>query len=121
MRVRCERCGHEQMIAPRRTRQASAFFHVACGRYAAEMGMSAADAKIMFKHAYGTWVRYPFEGPIPEWPGAFVHMYAGQPNEEIIYMKSESAYTKGEERRLTDGVRTEAYDAGIDMSDVFDE
>ena len=121
MKVKCERCGHVQEIAPRRSRQASAFFHVACSRYATEMGIRADDAKIMFKHAYGVWEPVPFRGPAPDWPGRFVRLYAGQQNEEVVFMKSESAYTKAEERHLTEGVKVEAFDAGIDLSDVFGE
>jgi len=120
MKITCEKCGHVQDIAPRRSRQASAFFHVACGRYASEMGMKAADAKILFKYSYGVWSPVPFRGPTPKWPGQFVLMYEGQPNETLVFMKSEAAYTKPEERRLTEGVKTEMYDAGVDAEDLFE-
>jgi hypothetical protein len=85
------------------------------------MGMTAEDAKVMFKHAYGVWVPFPFRDGAPEWPGRFYKMYEGQQNEMLIFAKSESAYTKAEERALVDGVKTEAFDAGVDLGDLFDE
>jgi hypothetical protein len=121
MKVTCPRCGLVHEISPRRTPQASRFFHAACGRYASAMGMTAEDAKVLFKWHYGVWVPMPFRDGPPEWPGRFYRMYKGQQNEILIFAKSEAAYTKAEERALVDGVKTEAWDAGVDLSDLFDE
>ena len=121
MKVQCPRCGLVHEISPRRTPKASRFFHAACARYAIEMGIRAEDAKIMLKHAYGVWVPVPFRDGPPEWPGRFVKLYAGQQNESLVFMKSEAAYTKAEERQLTEGLKIEAYDAGVELGDLFDE
>ena len=79
-------------------------------------GQGAAYVKILFKYMHGPWEHYPFRGPAPDWPGRFVELFAGTPDHKLIYLKSEAAYNKTEERRLIEGAIAECFDLGADIS-----
>lgn len=120
MNIQCPYCKKRFELAPRRKPSHSRFFHMLCGAYARVSGLAAAKVKVLFKYSYGVWVEFPFQGPPPEWPGAFVVMYKGLPTEQTIYLKSEAAYTKAEENALIEGVKVEAFDMGINF-DQFED
>jgi len=113
--VKCPACHVKFTINPRRRQTHSNLLHKLVATWATEMGESAAHAKIVFKYAYGVWVPFPFEGPVPDWPGQFAVMYEGTQSEVTVYMKSESAYDKDEEQALVEGTKAECFDAGIDL------
>lgn len=120
-KVKCPNCGQWFPIRGRRSQVQSNFTHLAIGRYASAMGMTAAQAKLMFKTQYGIWVPFPFREGAPPWRGMFVEIYPGTPDHRLVFMKSEADYTAKEEKALTEGVKTEAFDAGIDLSDLFED
>lgn len=111
--MRCPNCGYR--IDPKRTDKQQRTFHKLCSSYSRASGQGAAYVKILFKYLHGPWVTYPFRGPAPEWPGRFIEMFQGTPDHKLIYMKSEGAYTKKEERVLIDGAVAECFDIGADI------
>ena len=79
------------------------------------------NAKLILKYRYGPWYEVG-NGPIPDWPQAKLwRMWPGTPNEKLILFKSESIYSVDEEKQLVDGLKVEAFDAGVDLGDLFGE
>ena len=115
MTVTCPKCAHEWHISPKRSLDQSRLLHKLIAAYAHAVGEDPAHAKVVFKYWYGESVAYPFETP-PEWPGRFVQLdlpYADGP--VIVYLKSEAAYSKAEERALIDAVHARCIDVDADL------
>ena len=122
MKITCPRCGHDFVINPRRRQKQSNLFHAACARYAIGTGQTAEAAKLILKYRYGAWVEVTNRSDIPDWPQAKLwRMYPGTCNEKLVLFKSESIYNLDEERQLIDGMKIEAYDAGVDLGDLLEE
>lgn len=122
MRVECPSCHASFTVAPRRRQKQSNLAHKLIGAYAREQAIDFEYAKALMKWRHGPWVSFPFPGgEVPEWPGRFFELFEGTPDHCIVYMKSESAYTKGEETQLINGVMSDCMEAQIDLSWMRDE
>jgi hypothetical protein len=115
MTVTCPKCGGDVVIHPRRAQRQSNLFHKLVAAYATVLGEDPEETKVMMKYWFGHWEPYPFD-ELPDWPGRFVELFEGSPDWCIVYMKSESAYTKQEETRLVDGTIARCIEAGVDLS-----
>ena len=121
MRITCPLCHRDFIISPRRRQKHSNWFHMACARYATETGQTAENAKLILKYRYGVWIEVTAHTEIPDWTQAKLwRMYPGTCNEKLVLFKSESIYDKDEETQLSEGLKIEAFDAGVDLSDLLD-
>ena len=107
--MKCPNCGF--VIEPRRYQRQSNLFHKLNAAYARAQALDPAVTKVELKYWFGAWVPYPFD-EVPEWPGRFVEIESDQC---IVYLKSESAYTKQEETALIEGVIGRCIDVGADI------
>ena len=122
MKVTCPHCHRDHVVTPRRRQKHSNWFHAACARYAIATGQTAENAKLILKYRYGVWVEITNVSDIPDWPSAKLwRMYPGTMNEKLVLFKSESIYDVDEERQLSEGLKIEAFDAGVDLGDLLDE
>ena len=112
--MKCPKCGFD--IAPRRAQRQSNMLHKLIAAYAHAQGENPEECKVWLKYWFGPWLPYPFEGEPPPWPGRFVEMYHGTPEWCIVYLKSESVYTKAEETRLIDGAMQRCIEVAADLS-----
>lgn len=114
--MRCPNCGFV-IDGPRELTQ-SRLLHKAIAAYADACGYDRQWAKLELKMKYGQWEPVPLDltgWEPPGYPGAFYEVYEGTLHHQIVFMKSEAAYTKGEEARLIDAVVARCYEAGADM------
>lgn len=118
--MRCPRCGYTLPADEPRTIPSSRLLHALIRAYATQQGLSAPTVKLMMKYRHGVWLPYPFDGDPPSWRGQFLNVYPGGAREEIVYLKSESEYTKGEESALVDGVIADCYESQVDIDDIMD-
>jgi len=116
MKAKCPGCGREFSVRSRRRQVASNLFHKLNGAYARALAQDPAYTKVTLKYWHGSWVTYPFKGKVPPWPGAFVELFEGTPDHCLVYMKSESAYDKDEERQLIEGALGACIDVDADLS-----
>lgn len=118
MKVECPRCHHQWTISSRRKQDQSRLLHKLIACYAREQGEDPAWTKVVFKAWYGASVPYPFpDGKPPEWPGAFVEVGPPWMDEvQILYLKSEAAYSRDEESALIDAVLGRCIDVGADLT-----
>lgn len=114
--MKCPHCGY--IIDEPRGREQSRLLHKLIHWYAQATGYDIAWAKVELKYHYGEWEPVPLDltgwSP-PDYPGAFFEMYEGTAHHCIVFLKSEAAYTKGEEARFIDVVVARCYEAGADM------
>lgn len=116
MNITCPKCGLVFRVNPRRKQKHSNVFHKLNGAYATALAMDPEWTKATLKYWYGTWVPYPFPDDVmPEWPGRFVELFEGTPDHSIVYLKSETAYSKDEETRLVAGAKSACIDIGADI------
>jgi len=112
--LKCPNCGFE--IHPRRAQRQSNLFHKLCGAYARAVGEDPEEAKILLKYWHGEWVPFPFPADeVPDWPGRFVELFEHTADWQIVYLKSESAYTKAEENHVIDGAIIKCIEVGADL------
>jgi len=121
VKVTCPRCAHEWTIVPRRGQNQSNLLHKLIASYAAAVQESPAWCKVILKFQFGPWERFPFDGAPPEWPGRFWELSPDATNGLVddtifVYLKSESAYTKPEERAMIDAVLAQCIAADADLS-----
>ena len=122
MKVTCPHCDKDFVISPRRRQKQSNLFHVCCARYAIGTGQTLENSKLILKYRYGVWIEVTAHTEIPGWTQAKLwRMYPGTVNEKLVLFKSESIYNLDEERQLIDGLKTEAFDAGVDLGDLLNE
>jgi len=110
--VRCPNCG--VWIDPKRTGKQQRTFHKLCSSYSRASGISAAKVKVLMKYMHGVWIPLPTT-ELPDWPGQAYRVFEGSPAEKRVFLKSEAAYSKGEERVLIDGTIAECFDIGADI------
>lgn len=116
MTVTCPKCAHKWHISPKRSLDQSRLLHKLIAAYSRAIGEDPAVSKVILKYYYGESLRYPFD-EVPEWPGRFVELappYVDEP--VIVYLKSEAAYSKAEERTLIDAVHARCIDVDADLS-----
>lgn len=111
--MKCPNCGVD--IRPRRAQRQSNLFHKLNSAYARAVGEDPEETKILLKYWHGEWEPFPFDTEVPEWPGRFVELFEHTPEWCIVYLKSESAYTKAEENRLIDGALIKCMEVGADL------
>ena len=115
--MKCPNCGH--LISEPRNKDQSRMLHKLIRDYAHEVGYDYEFAKAELKYRYGEWVPVPLDltdWEPPAWAGAFFEMYPGTVHHTIVFMKSESEYTKEEERRLIDGTVSRCLEVGADIA-----
>ena len=114
--IRCPQCGY--YINPRREQEQSNLLHKLIRSYSLALGYDYDWAKCELKYKYGVWEPVPMdltEWKPPTYQGQFFEMYEGTPHHSIVYMKSESAYTKDEESHLVDMTVIRCREVGADI------
>lgn len=117
MTIVCEKCGHANVISPRRRQKHSNLLHKVLAYIANELGLDVVELKIELKLRYGVWVAYPMD-TLPEWPGKFVcdDVVLEITGHLAVFLKSESAYDIDEEHELMRGIKAYAYLSQVDLS-----
>ena len=124
MTLQCPKCHHSFFVASRRTQPSSNFFHMALMEFSRWTGEPFASAKLWLKNRHGpkihvgTFTDDVFEidrGYLPpEWPGQNY-----RDDDEVWFLKSESAYNRSEEGSLIDALIAECADRGVDIDDLL--
>ena len=125
MTITCPKCDHTFYVPSRRTSKQSRWFHAALHRFAEGTGMDFATAKLWLKNKYGAKVHVgvflkdtfymdvDYQPELIEWPGQNY-----RDGDDVWFLKSESAYNRGEETELGNGLIVECAENGIDIDDL---
>lgn len=114
---RCTCCGAD--LSGRRSPSQSRKFHAYCGLYAAQLGEEPEQVKILMKYWFGVWETVPWPNGAPDWKGMPAELappYVLEP--VVVFLKSESEYTKLESSRLIRGTASRCIEAGVDVEGI---
>lgn len=113
----------------RRTVNQQRLLHGMLGALAREQGESLESVKVGLKIELGHYLPaaelLSGEVEAPKWRGAFVDLHTHRPHyypqRTLVFLRSESDYTKRMEREFIDRVVVECAEAGVDVSHMLDE